>query len=247
MRSSFKSISLACFTLILGYFAGNFASKESAPSQTSTVLPTSEWIIKRAPYTLGYDGKQKQARWVYQHLTSASLEKDAERSACHFKQDPLIPVSLRSTHEDYTGSGFDRGHLCPAADASYSQEGMNETFYLSNISPQSPSFNRGYWQKLEAHVRALAVQSGPIHIYTGGLYLPHEESNGKRYVTYQVIGNNDIAVPTHYFKVVFEEQGALLEAYILPNEQIAAHIPLTEFRTTLEKVEKAAGIIFSMH
>jgi endonuclease G len=247
MRASLKSICVASLTLALGYLAGYSTSKESAPSQDFSFLPTSEWIIEREPYTLAYDGRSKQALFVYEKLTSACAEGGAERSSCHFKQDPQIPASLRSTHEDYTGSGFDRGHLCPAADASSSQEGMKETFYLSNISPQSPSFNRGYWQKLEAHVRTLAVKLGSIHVYTGGLYLPRQESNGKRFVKYQVIGSNDVAVPTHYFKVALGDQGNLLEAYILPNEQIAADIPLAQFHTTLEKVEKAAGIIFSLH
>jgi endonuclease G, mitochondrial len=73
--------------------------------------------------------------------------------------------------------------------------------------------------------------------------LPHHES-GKKYVKYEVIGANDVSVPTHYFKIVFSSEGSLLESYIVPNEPIAAEVPLKDFMTTIEKIERASGIVF---
>ena len=75
--------------------------------------------------------------------------------------------------------------------------------------------------------------------------MPKQESDGKKYVKYQVIGKNDVAVPTHYFKVVFDSKGAPLESYILPNEPITDKTALRDFMTSVDKVEKSAGIVFS--
>jgi endonuclease G, mitochondrial len=147
--------------------------------------------------------------------------------------------------KDYYGSGFDRGHLCPAGDCKHSEEAMDDSFFLTNISPQNPNFNRGYWAALERHVRDLTKEHGSIHVFTGGLYLPKDEADGKRYVKYQVIGANDVAVPTHYFKLILDEKDKPIEAFILPNEPIASNVPLEQFKTTLEKIEKVSGIVFN--
>ncbi len=201
--------------------------------------------IQRKAYDLVYDGQHKQARWFYEHLTAESLQGDSDRLKFDFKEDPLIHKSIRATKEDFLKSGFDQGHLCPAADAKFSDEAIKETFYLSNVSSQCPQFNRGYWSMLEKHVREVVKKHGSIHVFTGGLYLPREEGDGKRYVKYQVIGKNDVAVPTHYFKIVMNEGGVPIESFILPNEAIDSKTPLKDFATTVDTVGKAAGLIFN--
>lgn len=211
----------------------------------SPYLPSSTPLIHREAYTLAYDGRIKSAGWVYEKLTASSLEGDADRTHLEFREDPLIPETLRATKEDYKGSGFDRGHLCPAADARVSMQAMEETFYLSNISPQNPQFNRKYWLKLEKHVRDLTQSYDRVYAITGPLFLAKTEKDGKRYVHYEVIGANEIAVPTHYFKVLHAIRGGEVstEAYIIPNEPIRQDRPLQDFIVTLEKIEKAAGVI----
>jgi endonuclease G len=238
MKKILKTLAIAVIALSIGLISACSASKQQAKP-----LPITEWTIEREAYSLAYDGQHKQARWVYEHLDASSVQGHVDRSKFDFQEDPLIPPLLRATKKDYAGSGFDRGHLCPAADARFDEDAMRETFYLSNISPQCPQFNRGYWAKLEKYVRELAKQYGAIHVFTGGLYLPHQE-NGKKYVKYQVIGENEISVPTHYFKIIFSDDGAPLESYILPNEPISSDTPLKDFMTTVEKVEKAAGFVF---
>ena len=84
-------------------------------------------------------------------------------------------------------------------------------------------------------------------MFTGPLYLPEVEADGKKYVKYEVIGKNNVAVPTHYFKLVLVEskkQYIPLEAYILPNKPINNMTGFQEFQTTMEKVEILSGIIF---
>ena len=214
--------------------------------QDSKPYSISEYVIERQAYSLSYDGQHKQAKWVYEYLTERNLEKNADRGGMGFKSDPDLPKKIQATKADYQKSGFDRGHLCPAADASFDERALQETFYLSNISPQFPQFNRAYWGKLERYVRTLLLEYKVLHVYAGPLYLPYEE-NGRKYVKYEVIGENHVAVPTHFFKVIFLDADKGLKplvAFILPNKAIGEGSPLDEFLTTVEKVEKAAGFIF---
>lgn len=138
--------------------------------------------------------------------------------------------------------------MAPAADHRSSLDAMADTFYLTNICPQCPQFNRGFWAKFEKHVRDLTQYYKDICVITGPLYLPYSDKDGKRYVKYEVIGQNDISVPTHFFKVITMKDwkgDQETMAYILPNAEISQDTNFESFRTTVEKVERAAGIIFS--
>lgn len=199
-------------------------------------------IFERQGYSVCYDGRNKVPFWVREYLTKESLESNFDRKGIDFKEDKSIPSSIRSTLKDYKGTGFDRGHICPSRDSSFSEEALEETFLLSNVTPQEPRFNRGYWKKLEKHIRDLTQEYDSLEVFSGPLYLPYNDPNGKRYVKYQVIGENDVAVPTHFFKIIIAEDKVW--SYILPNQEIQKDIPLESFEVTLEKVEKVSGIIF---
>lgn len=211
-----------------------------------STYPKSSIQIKHSCYALDYDCRTKNAYWVYERITSESLNGNVDRKNS-FKEDPAIPELFRSSLNDYKGSGFDRGHLAPAANHKESQEAMADTFFLSNMSPQVPEFNRGYWSKLEKHVRDLTKNYSIVEVFTGPLYLPEVDENGLRWVKYQVIGKNDVAVPTHFFKVLVLENSTGRKdcrAFILPNMQINSKTPLNDFEVTVQKVEKLAGLIF---
>lgn len=214
----------------------------------SVYYPVSSFLIERSGYTLAYDASRRNPQWVYEYLTAQNLQGSANRSHADFKEDTSIPSHLRATLADYKGNGLDRGHMSPAADHRSSLTAMADTFYMSNMCPQCPEFNRGYWSKLERHVRDLTKQYDSVHVITGPLYLPYTDTDGKRYVKYQVIGKNDVAVPTHFFKVLMtnERNGQLQTvAYILPNEPIPSSTQLEVFQTTIQKIEKASGVLFS--
>ncbi len=214
----------------------NFKESKGQPNQA---FPKSHIAINRSCYSLGYDCRTRNALWVYERLTSESLKGNANRDDFAFREDPLIPQIFRSTLKDYQKSGFDRGHLAPAANHKSSSGGMEDTFYLSNMSPQNPKLNRGYWAKLEKHVRDLTKSYQTVEVFTGPLYLPKEEVDGSKWVKYRVIGENDVAVPTHFFKVLILESKGKRDtvAYILPNEPIASNTSLDQFKTTVKKVE----------
>lgn len=210
-------------------------------------LPSPSPLIHHEGYTLAYDGSRRNPSWVYEHLTAESLKGATDRSHYTFKEDDRIPSHLRASLSDYQGYGFDRGHMAPAADHRSSPASMNDTFYLSNVCPQCPQFNRGYWAKFEKYVRDLTKEYSHVHVITGPLYLPTVEEGGKRYVKYEVIGANDVAVPTHFFKLLAldDSQGKReVVAYIMPNEHIEAKTPFDNFKTTVQKVERVSGLIY---
>jgi endonuclease G len=221
-----------------------FSTQASAQLFTQ---PLTAIQINRSSYALAYDGRTRNPFWVYEYLTAENTSGDVDREQYSFKEDPLIPEHIRATNADYKGSNFDRGHLCRAGDAKSSELGMEETFFLSNASPQVPQFNRGYWKRLENYVSDLVKEYKSVRVITGPLYLPQQDKKGVRKVTYQVMGPSDVAVPTHFFKVIFAESanGKIKPmAYILPNEKIDSEIPLDHFKTTVEGVEKASGLLF---
>ena len=200
----------------------------------------------RTDYVLSYDGRTRTVHWVCEHLNADKLRGEANRKKSRFKEDDSIPVEFRSTLDDYRRSGFDRGHKAPARDHVMSQIAMDDTFYLSNMAPQvGIGFNRDYWGKLEQRIRDWA-QTRDIYVYTGPLYLPQDADDGKKYVRYQVIGENAVAVPTHFYKVVLAESKGKIEvlAFVLPNQKIPKETPLTDFIVSVDDVERMSGLDF---
>ena len=128
------------------------------------------------------------------------------------------------------------------------QRFMDETFLLSNMAPQvGKGFNRDKWEHPERYVRKLTKLYRNVYCCTGPLYLPHREDDGKMYVKYQVIGQNNVAVPTHFFKIVVmenESKDLEMDAFVLPNQEIHDSTPLDNFRVPPESVERASGLLF---
>ena len=125
-------------------------------------------VIEHEYYVLSYSEKHEQAYWVSYLLDSSRLNGGIDRTN-DFRIDPFIKTGS-ATLSDYKGSGYDRGHLVPAADMNFALDAMSETFYMSNMSPQVPSFNRGIWKKLESLVREWANYEGVLYIVTGPIF-----------------------------------------------------------------------------
>ncbi|KAI9294508.1 DNA/RNA non-specific endonuclease, partial [Neoconidiobolus thromboides FSU 785] len=212
--------------------------------------------IRREAYIGSYNRQLRNPNFVIEELTEANLinKSGADRGNSKFKEDDNIPKLFRSLLKDYSKSGYDRGHMVPAADVKYSQSAMDETFYLTNMAPQvGVGFNRHYWAYLEEFCRGLTKQFDKVYVITGPLYLPKKgdgfPDKEKWYVQYEVIGNPpNIAVPTHFFKVLLtvpKGGGApYLGAFLLPNAKIPEEVPLERFSTSIESIEKASGLIF---
>jgi endonuclease G len=96
-------------------------------------------------------------------------------------------------------------------------------------------------------LRSLSQEAEVLHIFTGPLYCARKK-NSKSYVKYQVIGKNEVAVPTHFFTLIFLEKEPFhfqVQGYILPNQAVSSDIPLQKFKATLEEIERVSGIVFS--
>ncbi|KAH8696045.1 putative mitochondrial inner membrane nuclease Nuc1 [Talaromyces proteolyticus] len=210
--------------------------------------------LNTLPLTGAYDRRMRNPSWVAEHITPYSLSlKNADRKHSAFVEDTTIPTIFRGKLSDYFRSGYDRGHQVPAADAKWSQDAMDATFSLSNMCPQvGEGFNRDYWSHFEEFCRNLTKKYPSVRIVTGPLYLPKKDTDGKYRVSYEVIGEPpNIAVPTHFYKVIFAEHGTnatdkvALGAFVLPNARIPNTQPLTDFEVPVEAIERASGLEFA--
>uniref|UniRef100_A0A9L0JND2 Nuclease EXOG, mitochondrial n=3 Tax=Equus TaxID=9789 RepID=A0A9L0JND2_EQUAS len=178
---------------------------------------------------------------------------DADRKHCKFKPDPNIPPTFSALNEDYVGSGWSRGHMAPAGNNKFSSKAMAETFYLSNIVPQNFDNNAGYWNRIEMYCRELTERFEDVWIVSGPLTLPHTASDGKKTVSYQVIGEDNVAVPSHLYKVILARRSPVsteplaLGAFVVPNEAIGFQPQLSEFQVSLQDLEKLSGLVFFPH
>lgn len=192
-------------------------------------------------YVLSYDRRNRVAHWVFEHLTPDHVKKNPEvdRAKSEFTPDESIHPFFRSQNTDYKKSGFDRGHMAAAGNHRTHQKHVDQTFYLSNMAPQvGAGFNRDSWNRLESHIRKLTKLYPNVYCCTGPLYLPKKEADGKSYVRYEVIGSNNVAVPTHFYKIVVMEtsSGKLeMEAYVMPNQIIQNETPLKVFQVNLRR------------
>lgn len=199
-------------------------------------------MLTKEGYTVCYNGATKQPLWVHEHLTPKSLSGPAKR-VNRFFQDNTLPRPVRSNLGDYKGSGLDRGHIAAAGNHKTSQQEMDETFLLSNISPQvGRGFNRGKWRELEEEIRRIARQNEFTDVITGPLFLAQNHK-----VSYKVIGSSEVAVPTNFFKVVLSKSPkgqTEARGFIIPNEAVPDSKPLAAFEEPMDRIERAAGLIF---
>jgi endonuclease G len=188
--------------------------------------------INHFAFSLLYNEQHEQASWIAYNLSATETTKLFERTN-KFIEDPKVSTGS-ATNEDYLGSGFDRGHLAPASDMGWSSTSMLESFYYSNMSPQTPSFNRGIWKKLEEQVRDWAVEYNNIYIVTGPILtndLP-------------TIGPNKVSIPTYFYKVILDLNNPNKKGigFILANE--ASSEQLQHFSVSIDSVETRTGIDF---
>lgn len=186
--------------------------------------------IEKTGFTIGYCKDLKQARWVAYELT-----KEEANSRLVERTDNFTPDYKNSsaTDKDYAKSGYDRGHLAPAADMGYNLQAMEDCFSYTNISPQVPNLNRGIWKQLEDKVRGWAIEDSNIYIVTG----PILQDNLKQ------LGKNKVAIPNYFYKIILDlNQPCKAIAFIIPNE--VATEPLANYIQTIDNVEKLTDIDF---
>jgi endonuclease G len=216
-----------------------------APGNPSNASPNTSnadnYLMVNTAYALSYNNSRGSANWVAWRIAESDFGA-AERQD-NFRPDPNLPKNFtRITPTDYTGSGFDRGHLCPSADRSSSPEANSQTFYMTNMIPQTPDLNRNVWNDFETYSRDL-VKKGKVDLYVvAGCY--GEKGKLKK----------KIIVPTNCWKLVVAippgadfsavNENTHVIAVDMPNAPNLGKTDWRKFRTTVRAIEQKTGYNF---
>lgn len=223
---------------IKGTISNVSESPETQVPATKLEIPVSirerkEIKLQRTAFTLSYNNYYKTPNWVAWELTREETEGTESRKS-KFEPDPDLPEP-RVEHSDYTNSGYDRGHMAPAADMKWSEKAMEESFYMSNICPQNRKLNRDDWGDLEEKCRAWAEKYGRIYIACGPIY---DKKSPKR------IGKHKVAVPDRFFKVVliYNRKNPIAMGFLFENK--AHHQDLRNYMVSVDQIEETTGLDF---
>ena len=192
--------------------------------------------ICRRGYALSFNRGTNNPDWVLERLTPATL-RGAARRRDNFSPDPLLGL-FSPTRADFNRSGFDRGHQAPAADAKFDQTVMDESFYMSNMSPQvGIGFNRGQWKLLEEAVRAWVLCGGreDVVVMTGPIYGDADRRIGP--------ATRPIRVPAAYYKIVYDMDSGRAVGFRLDNRK-HRRTELAAFVVPIAEIEEATGLDF---
>jgi endonuclease G, mitochondrial len=234
-----------------GETRGNINLLMGNPSQATSSAGNSEnYLLVRPQYALSYSKNKGIPNWVSWEL-NASWLGDAHRVG-KFAPDEDLPVGWeRIKPSDYTGSGFDRGHMTNSEDRSRSPEDNIPTFLMTNIIPQSPDNNQGVWVQLENYSRQLARSGKELFIVSGGYGQGGIGKNGLK----ATVGRGKVVVPAVTWKVILVldkpnsgvagvTKNTRTIAVIIPNKQGVRDDPWQQYRTSVKDVEKLTGYKF---
>ena len=186
-------------------------------------------VLKHKTYTSTYDTIKNYPVMVEYWLTKSMLicQVRIPRGTA-FKPDPLLnkQTDLQSS---YDKSGYDRGHNMNAEDNRCDKQGMDESFYFSNMTPQVSQLNRGVWKSLETQVRETAATQDSVKVWMGSV---GESKKVKK-----------LSIPTHCWKVVYVKKTGQYLAYIFPN-QIPSNKEVKSYEVKVIDVEKLSGLKF---
>ena len=227
-----KYITIICFALMSTTFAHAQADMDPAPME-------GQQIVKHHAFTLSYCEFHEQPTWVSYLLTREDALAQRPRHDA-FRADPDVETGSAAP-KDYVKSGYDKGHLAPNADMSRSEEVQNESFYMSNMSPQRHGFNAGIWKRLEAQVRHWAIEYDSIYVVTGPVLIC--DSVEADSLNISTIGqSNTISVPRYFYKVIYSPCLQQAIAFLVPHENKKGSVKT--WVVPVDRVEEATGIDF---
>lgn len=197
-----RTVSLAASTECRQFFPhGN------APDLVNPKLLPKTRAICYAAFAVLHSGITRTPLWAAEHLTPNGLDAAvATERRDTFHEESRLPPDERANLDDYARSGFDRGHLAPAADMP-DEQAQHESFSLANMIPQDPQSNRGLWSGIESAMRGLARRSGELYVVSGPVF---------QGATLQRLRGR-VLVPTHIFKAVYHPKRNQAAAYLVEN------------------------------
>ena len=194
-------------------------------------------------YTLSYSERDEQAEWVSYELTYDEVTNTSAKKEDYFNDDPIIETGS-ATYSDYSGTGYDRGHMAPSADFRFDKTAQIECYYMSNMSPQVHAFNAGLWNDLEFMTRYWARLYDRIYIVTGPLLTGKEQKLVKKKGDRTI--KTRVSIPTHHFKVVFDysnKKHPKMIAFLMPNEKNVKG-KIMDYAMTVRELEDKTGLDF---
>lgn len=187
-----------------------------------------EDVIEYHGFTVSYNHSTLVPNWVAYELTDFELNGSYDTKSTNFSRDPNL-VGAQASREDYSRSGWDKGHMAPKADMRWSSLSYWQSFYFTNICPQDHDFNAGDWNTLEKHVRNWAKKYGRVWVVCGPIFTTNE---------YGTIGAAKVQIPDKFYKALLIKDGREYSAiaYVMPNK--AKHHPLKDYACTVDELEE---------
>jgi len=186
-------------------------------------------IIHHNAFTACYSDSMKESKWVEYRLRKSELIAKRTPRTNKFLADPMI-TTTKVMPNDYAKSGYDRGHMAPAEDMEYNSTDEAECFYMTNMIPQLPGFNRGVWKKLEMRIRSWVMVDTNLIVITGPVLGPISKT----------IGPNKIMVPEACYKLVIDSLNYV--CFVIPNA--ISHADLNIFKVSVDSLSRLTGISF---
>jgi len=211
--------------------------------ETRYGCPAADQILINRFYTVGYSYYVRQAKWALEIIDPDKKDVQTVARIGNFRPDFRVPQRFRADLSDYAASGYDRGHLVASADQHDEAIQNSETFLLSNMSPQTPDFNRQKWKELESAVRLLDHNKTVLETYviTGPVFDYQQPIS--------MIGEHDrngiaIPVPSHFFKCILtEEKTGRLKMWAFEMENTTLTGKLSSYQVSTAYIEQRVGML----
>lgn len=217
---------------------------------TTSSLSANNYLIVRAQYALSYNNSKLTANWGSWHLSSSWLGSVGRQD--NFRADYSLPNGWYAVgSDDFKGTGFDRGHICPSADRTASVADNSATFLMTNMIPQSPDNNQKTWNEFEGYCRSLVQKGQELYIIAG----PYGQGGVGNNGFLQKIGQHGIVVPQYTWKIVLvllngendlgriDERTRVIAIWV-PNSQVASVLPWHKYRVSVDFIEEKTGCNF---
>ncbi|AZB41798.1 DNA/RNA non-specific endonuclease [Bacillus sp. FJAT-42376] len=216
---------------------------------TTNTANSTNYLMTKPQYDLSYNDSKRTPNWVSWHLDADDSGSTPRQD--DFRADTSLPAGwYEVTASEFSGSGFDRGHMCPSADRTSSVADNSATFFMTNMIPQAPNNNQVTWADLESYSRELAAAGNELYIISGGYGVGGTGSNG-----YKTTVGNGVVVPAKTWKVIVVlpkgdndasrvSASTRVIAVVVPNDQTASSKPWSSYRVSVDSIESMTGFNF---
>jgi len=203
----------------------------------ASLKDTPEQILVRKGYVVSYNNETRLPNWVAWRLTAEHADGPAKRPNNAWHEDTDVPLR-RATSSDYKGSGWTRGHMCPAGDNKWDGEAMYESFLYTNCCPQNGNLNNGTWNQIELACRRWAKKYGSVQIVSGPVLYNQEHAT---------IGENKVVVPEAFFKVILCLDGNHPKGIGFVCKNTDGNGKKELYINSIKQVERITGMTFFPH